>query len=150
MPAGVVAVSESQASDSECISPISYRAGASVGFRAARVADAGGPITSVTYEASDGAVVVVTTYRYDTHDAVEAAVTRLTQGVAFEPAPVRCSQCAPQGTDRRVVFRRPLRGGAGTFGIIRTVDLGLTLVTTQDLVHALDVECLLFTRPVAK
>ena len=141
---------DAQQVSSDCGPGLVYSVGARVPFPPAGVADASGPVDSVTYTAADGAVVVVTRYRFDTRPQLESELARLMSGTRRLSDEVRCSCCARDARGERHVYRRDLRQGTTMHGIIRTTDLGFTLIVTQHLAHALDVECLLHGAPRAK
>ena len=139
--------SAAQEVDPACDSSVHYSIGQSVTFAAANRLGADGPMALATYEASDGAVVVVTTYRCRTSARVAEAVADLERGADVESAMERCHGCAAQGSERRLVIRAHRCGRAESYRIIRADDVAYTVIAAQDVAHALDVECLVFQRP---
>ena len=123
-----------------CSSPTEYRQGEEVNFRAARIPDASGIVSSVTYSAPTGAVVVVTKYHFDTSEQTRAEAGKITDGAVDLGIPARCGECAARGNERRFVLHREKRGPE----IIRIVDFGYTVITSAAVDDVLNVECLLF------
>src|SRR5829696_8396827 len=69
--------SDPQQVDAACGSQIGYSIGERVRFEAATRLGVDGPTALASFVGSDGAVVVVTTYRYRTPEAVAQAVADL-------------------------------------------------------------------------
>jgi hypothetical protein len=126
--------------DPACASTAGYSVGQTATFHAANVLGADGPMSFATYVASDGYVVTVTTYRYQTSDRVAEAIDDLERVANVESV-------TAQGDERRLVIRPGVCGRTRGYKIIRAVGVSFAVIAAQDLPHALDVECLLFRQP---
>jgi hypothetical protein len=141
--------SDGDSADPTCGASVGYRVGESVTFPAANRLGVDGPMAAATYMATDGAVVTVTTYRYQTPERVAEAVADLESVAPVESVAERCEACAARSTQRRLVIG-PVRCGRGDgYRIIRASDVAFTVIAARDVSHALDVECLLYREPAS-
>jgi len=106
--------------------------------------DATGQYDSMTYLGPHDAVVVVTRWHYHKQEQIPGQVRRETEGADPVQVPLRCGSCAPTVDEERKVFDKH-RGGVA---IVRIDKQGFTMIETSQMVDALNVECILFSRPL--
>src|SRR4051794_40799805 len=86
--------SNPQQVDDACGASIGYSIGERVTFQAANRLGVDGPMALATFVGSDGAIVVVTTYRYRTSELAAEAVIELERVGQVESVGEKCGNCA--------------------------------------------------------